>query len=120
METLITNTFLAACILSLILLIAPLICLYHIEKFKEKIVKQHNKLLSLSQMYEQLYDELNQKCLKQLVENGQVYIGLLKELGYNLSEIVEDHKKLIERQNQLHDDLLKEHEQLNEYFKNYS
>ena len=114
------DNFTIVCFMLIILLsgVALLIALH--QKCQE-VAKEYKQLLILKDWFEKVLEEAGRSYTIESVEKrGQELINQLNLLNTHAVEMQKQHKKLQEEQCKLHANLLKEHELLNQYFKNYS
>lgn len=99
--------------------------------YQLKCSEQQSQLRNLDYDYEYLR-KLNESFEKFSEEAGRLYIveqtekraqELIERLNLlddSLAEMQKQHQRMFQKQQKLHRNLLREHELLNEYFKNYS
>ena len=114
------HNFTIACFMLIILLSGVALLITVHQKCKE-VPKEYKQLLILKDWYEKISEEANRSYIIESVEKrGQELINQLNLLNTHAVEMQKQHKQLQEEQCKLHAKLLKEHELLNQYFKNYS
>lgn len=107
--------------LILIAIIYYSVCISIFEKKRKELIKDYKQLLLLKDWYEKVPEEANRSYILERVEKrGRRLIDQLNLLNANLVKIQEEHEKLQQQQQKLHNKLLEEHKLLNEYFQNYS
>ncbi|MCY0979280.1 hypothetical protein PGH12_01900 [Chryseobacterium wangxinyae] len=91
------------------------------DKKRKVLINDYETLLNLKDWYEKISEEASRLYIIESVDKrGNELIDQLNLLNSNLIEIQEQHKKLQEKQQKLHSNLLEEHKLLNQYFENYS
>lgn len=104
-----------------LMLIAIIYCIGIFEKKRKELIKDYEQLLILKDWYEKIPEEANRSYILERVEKrGRQLIDQLNLLNTNFVKIHEDHEKLQQQQQKLHNKLLEEHKLLSEYFENYS
>ena len=108
-------------VLLALIIIYFIVFLYIFDKKRKEFIHYYEKLLTLKNWYEKVSDEATRSHILDRVEKrGYELIDHLNILNTHLSEFQKHHEKLQEQQKDLHNNLLKEHQLLNEYFENYS
>ncbi|MDV3666402.1 hypothetical protein CMU51_20340 [Elizabethkingia anophelis] len=104
-----------------LMLIAIIYCISIFEKKRKELIKDYEQLLIFKDWYEKIPEEANRSYILERVEKrGRQLIDQLNLLNTNFVKIHEDHEKLQQQQQKLHNKLLEEHKLLSEYFENYS